>query len=1061
MKKIAFFLLMMLFMGTTMLHAQTKMISGKVTSAEDDMSIPGVSVAVKGTTIGTITNIDGEYELMVPEDASTLIFSFVGMKNTEVIFGSSTTVDVAMEPDVIGVEEVVVTAVGIQRQTKALGYSVSNLQADELTRAPRTDLVNSITGKVAGVSVNSSSGAAGASSYITIRGAASITGNNQPLFVVDGVPIQSGGGGGGVAGVATSKRTIDINPEDIESMTVLKGGAATALYGVRAANGVIIITSKSGKSQRGIKVGVSSSVTLSQISQVPDLNDQYAQGWDDWIEGYFASWGPKITDQTYARPDEWANAPYMWNPDGWIVPKDDPNATGEPVKVFDRYEFFQTGIKYNNNVNITGGDDKTSYYFSLGNLTEEGVIPNNKFMKTNVKLNMDTKLHRKLALSVGANYIKSGGDRIQQGSNTSGVMLGLLRTPPTFNNAAGWKFPDGTQRNYRNGGGYDNPYWTANENLYSDDVDRFIGHAALNYTPTEWLNISYRVGTDFYTTQVKDYFAIGSRTQPSGSNWETNNYNQIFNSDLLITATKQMGDFRLEGTLGHNLFQTYGHGVNGYANGLEIPEFYQLSNTAVQTTGSWTSKWRTAAIFGDIKVDYKDMLFLNVTGRNDWSTTMPEENLSSFYPSASLGFVFTELGIFEDQSVLSFGKLRGSYAITANIAGAYNTLTYYTQAGTGDGWTSGNDFPFLGYSGFTLSNGMGNNNLKHENMASFEIGADLRFFENRLGLDVAYFNNQNTDLLLSVPIASETGFTSSYQNAASMESVGWEIMLSATPVRTGDFEWNILANWTKMENNVLELAPGVENIFLGGFTDPQIRAVAGQPYRSVYGFDWYRDDAGNTVINDDPDDSYPDGFPMGNYVMQPLGQVNPDWTAAITNTFTYKGLSLTALIDIREGGLMWNGTKGALYYFGAHADTETREATDLFVWDGVKGHLDADGNVVSSGQANDQEVVKDVSWYLLGEGSGFTGPAIDFIESTSWVRLREVSLAYSLPKKLLANTFLDNVDVYFTGVNLWLKTDYTGIDPETNLQGSSNAQGMDYFNMPGTKSYTFGLRLNF
>lgn len=294
-----------------------------------------------------------------------------------------------------------------------------------------------------------------------------------------------------------------------------------------------------------------------------------------------------------------------------------------------------------------------------------------------------------------------------------------------------------------------------------------------------------------------------------------------------------------------------------------------------------------------------------------------------------------------------------------------------------------------------------------------------------------------------------------------MESVGWEIMFTATPIKTKDFSWDITANWTKIDNNVLELADGVENIFLGGFTDPQIRAVAGQPYRSVYGYDWYRDDAGNAIINDDPDDSYPDGFPMGNYVMQPLGGVNPDWTAAITNSFTYKGLTVTAMLDIREGGLMWNGTKGALYYFGAHADTETREATDKFVWEGVSGHLDGDGNVVSSGQTNDTEVVKDVNWYLLGEGSGFTGPAVDFIEDTSWIRLRELSVAYSLPKKLMDKTFLDNVDVYFTGVNLWLQTDYTGVDPETNLQGSSNAQGMDYFNMPGTKSYTFGLRLNF
>ncbi|MDX2432884.1 MAG: TonB-dependent receptor, partial [Bacteroides sp.] len=549
---------------------------------------------------------------------------------------------------------------------------------------------------------------------------------------------------------------------------------------------------------------------------------------------------------------------------------------------------------------------------------------------------------------------------------------------------------------------------------------------------------------------------------------------KIFNSDLLLNFHHSWGDFAASLTLGNNLFSTGQKTQYGDAIGLEIPGFYQLSNSADNTTGVTRWGYRTAAVFGDIQLSYRDMIFLGATGRNDWSTTMPEDNLSAFYPSVSLSFVFTELAALKGNSVLSFGKIRGSWAKTANIATPYNTTGYFYAAGAGDGWTNGVSFPYMGTTSFEVGYGLGNPDLRHESMASYEIGADLRFLNNRLGLDVSYFNNLNSDLLLSVPISESSGYGSVYMNAAEMESKGWEISLNAAIIQR-EFTWDLFANFTKMTNTVLSLAEGVESIFLGGFTVPQTRAVAGREYGSIYGNDWYRDPETNAVlINDDPSDAYPDGFPMTDErQMVPIGDVNPDWTANITNTFGYKGVRLTFMIDIKRGGSMYNGTGFAMNYFGVHERTVNREVyytpegtidfdqtpeENLVVFDGVYGSVNDDGTPNSSGVENVSPVVMGQSWFQ-GQGSNFGGgPSSASMEPADWIRLRELTLAYSFPTK---KKVLQFAELYFTGRNLLLSTPYSGIDPETNLQGAINGQGMDYFNMPGTKTYTIGLKLTF
>jgi len=1074
-KRLHGFLTLFLALVVQLSFAQVSSVTGTVTD-EDGMSVPGVNVIVKGTNTGAQTDFDGKYSVQAAS-GDVLVFSYVGFLTQQRVVGTNKTIDVTLAVDAAQLDEVVVTAIGISRSEKELGYNVQTVSAEEIGNKPNADIVNSLAGETSGVEIVSSSGSAGAATFITIRGSASITGNNQPLFIINGMPVASGGGSSGIGGVQTSSRSIDINPDDIATMSVLKGGAATALYGVRAANGAIIITTKTGKNLTERKMEFHSSVGFDVVSQLPELQTKFSQGQDgEWRSGGQYSYGPRISDLEYDGDTD-----YKWDPNGRLVPKG--TGAGIPAQAYDPYEFFQTGITTNNRFNIANGNDQGSYFFSISNFDQEGIIPNDTFERTTLRLNATTKISEKITFGADMAYTSSQANQIQKGSNTSGIMLGLLRTPPTFDNSAGYEFADGTQRNYRNDTGYDNPYWVANNIAFQDDIDRLTGSVNLTADVTDWFNISYNGGVDWYTRRYTDQFKIDSKGNPTGYYAESQSYNTIFNSDLLLNFKHEFtDDFSAKLTVGNNLYSTFSKGLFGDATGLEIPDFYQLSNSSNNTTSSYESEFRTAAVFGDLSFAFKEMLFLGFTGRNDWSTTMPEQNQSAFYPSASLSFVFTQLEALRGNSFLTFGKLRASAARTANIAQPYNTSSPFVAVSgdnnVGDGWTGPNggvNFPYQGLAGFKLSNGLGNPNLSHENQETWEVGADLRFFNNRLGLDLTYFENKNTDLLMNVPISDASGYGSVFLNAASMETTGIEISLRATPLRTEDFEWSFITNFTKIDNIVTGLAEGVDNVFLGGFVVPQVRAVVGQQYRSIFGNDWYRDDSGNVLINDDPTDNYRDGYPMAdNREMVPIGNFNPDWTANITNNITFKNVSLSFLFDIKSGGMMYNGTAFAMNNLGTAKRTEHREVTytpegtidfdatpaeNIVVMDGVYGRVDADGNPVSTGVTNVTPVVQDEDWFRKGAGSNFSGgPSVAAMEPADWVRLRNVTLSYDFPK-IVEN--VDNLQLYFTGRNLWIDTPYTGIDPETNLGGATNSQGMDYFNNPGTKTYLVGAKVSF
>ena len=1025
--------------------AQEKMISGTV--SDETGVLPGVNIILKGTTSGVQTDFDGKYSIKA-KSGDILVFSFIGMKTSERTVGASNSINVVMVSDNV-LDEIVVTALGASKEKRSLGYDVSTVSADRIKEGGETNIVNSLSGKASGVQITGSSGAAGASSYIKIRGNASLTGNNQPLFVIDGIPVTNEGGGGNVASVALSNRMVDINPDDIESVSILKGGAATASYGSRAANGVVLITTKAGKFNSNMKITLNTGIEISSVNKLPKTNLTYSQGRNGNYggnSGESGSWGPAISSLGFDSSGNITSDPLnmVAGTQGTVPSFNNPK------------NFFQNGVKRTIGASVSGGSENTKYFMSIGNLDEEGIVPLNTFKRNNISLNLTTDLNEKLTAGVSLKYANTKGRRIQQGSNTSGLMLGLLRTPPSFDNSNGatdptdqiaFLNPDGTQRNYRNGGGYDNPYWTINMSPYIDEVNRVIGNLNLNYKLTPQINLNYRGGVDFYSRYRNEFFAINSRTAPAGRIIEGFNDRKELDHNLFATFDYNLTeDLDLNATLGYNLNSRSFKGTTVQGDGLQIQSFNNIKNASTITALNTTpSEIRTAAAYVDATLGYKDYLYLTATGRLESASTFgANTDETFFYPSLSGSFVFSDA--FElNSDIISFGKLKASYAQIGNQPGFGVTETYFGLGGAVSGWTDGTTFPLNGVTSFTFGDVAGNSALKPEVLKNFEVGLDMKFINNRFGFEFTYYDNKSEDLILATPVAATSGITNTWINAGSMSNKGYELEFFADIIRKDDFKWTLSGTWTKNVNKVESLANGVDVISLpGGFNSANGRLVVGEAYGTLYGQKWERD-ANNNVLVDD------NGYPITAAATGIIGDPNPDWVAGITNSVTYKNFNLSFLFDIREGGDIWNGTKGALYFFGAHAD-QVPNRGDTFVYPGT---------VKSTGLPNTTPIINDRASYAGGPLSGFTGASEPFVEDGSWVRLRNINLTYRFEEKWLQNTFIDGLSFSLTGRNLALWTDYTGIDPETNLSGGTNSQGLDYFNMPNTKSYSFNIKATF
>lgn len=1057
MKKLAALMLLIpLFMGVSA-FGQSKTITGTVKSATDNEPLPGATVLVKGTTTGTVTDLDGKYVLVVPQDKDVLVFTFLGFKTHEETIGSRNVIDVSMEEDVLGLNEVVVTALGIPKEKLSLGITTQEVGGDRVASSGETNVIEGLSAKAAGLQIVSAAGTPGASSKIIIRGPSTFTNENQPLVVIDGVPIDNSTTSTvagdypfnpTLEGVSNSNRAIDINPDDIESINILKGPAAAALYGSRAGSGAIIITTKRGNKagDKAVHINFSSSVEMSQVNKLPEKQLDYAQGTgggglnaDGTVEpeGTYLTSDPGPDFIWNTDDDVSGGTPYSWGP---------LNSSQGITPVDNAKDFFQTGMTYNNNLAISGGTDRGSLRLSLGNSQDKGIIPNTEYNRTSVRVNSDINVYQNFRIAVDANYVTSGGTMAQNGSNLSGVMLSLMRAPSSYDLSAGYEYPSGDNRNYYFV--YDNPYWTVYNNPFTTNVNRLISNFSAIYTPWEWLNITYRVGADNYTDERKQVYAIGSNNPanaPGGQIEEnTVRYRQIY-SDLIATATHDISDdLSMDITIGNNLTDIDIDNLYARGRDLTIPDFYNLSNASDLYASQTTTQQRNAAIFADLGFDYKDIVFLNLTGRNEWSSTYGPNQGSAFFPSANVAFVFSEL--MNTNNIWSFGKLRFAYAQAGIEPQPYSANTYFIPPLYTDGFTDGYSFPYLGQSGFGYSqlNTLGNPDLKPERLTGTEVGLELKFWNGRIDLDADYYNQASSDILLVKPIASSSGFSYVYDNAGGMTNKGIELTLNADIIKKKDFTWNVGGNFSRNVNEVTQLADGVDEIEIeAGFGDPGAYVIVGQPYGLLYGSQWQYNENGDLLI--DPSS----GLPLFDTVSGVIGNPYPDWLMNINTALTWKGITISGLLDIRHGGDIWCGTIARMNRLGTSAMSGDR--TETYVIDGVIEQ--ADGSYTQ----NTIEVSPIDYWQsYMGDFAASSQAVYD----GGWVRLREAKISYAF--NLENKNVIKALTVSATGRNLWLKTDYPGVDPETTLTGAgSNISGFDWFNNPSTKSYLFTVSASF
>lgn len=1027
--------LCMFILSTSM--AQERSISGKITTATDGSSLPGATITVDGTTIGVISDIDGKYSITVPNNQSTLIFSFVGLESQKIKVLNQSKINVSLNESTIEMDELVVTAMGIKREAKALGYATSQVSSDEIFQSGEQNAIQALSAKASGIQVVSSSGVPGSSSKIIIRGSSSFTGNNQPLIIVDGVPIdnstiQTSAGDNpynkDLEGVDPSNGAIDINPSDIESVTILKGPAAAALYGVRAANGAIVYTTKRGAKGK-IKATYNYSLEVSEVNKLPEFQNTYAQGANgEFTTDTYASWGPKLSSMGI-----------------------EPTSNVE--------NFFQTGISHVHNFSVSGGTEKASIRVSIGNSQLEGIVPNTNYDRTTFRLTGDAEVFPGLNINGTAAYIQSGGNKAQKGSNLAGVTLSLFRTPVNFNlndpNEGGYETPEGEQRLYFPW--FDNPYWSSENNTFKNSQDRFMGNTGFNYN-YKWLTADYKLGVDFYTDSRKGIIAIGSNGGDAGDGLgevtENMKRNREIYSNFILSGTHTINDFKGNLSLGHNLNEQHYQNLFGRARVLSSPGFYNLSNGSDLYSFEEQFTTRTSALFFIADMEWKDMLFVNVTGRNEWASTLGTAKKDFFYPSVTGSFVFSE--IIPENEILTFGKVRMGWAIAGNNPSAYKytfeayrTSTYYEQPSVAAGMTGGLGWPYMGQNGFTQSAIMGNDELRPEMTRGLEVGLDLRFLKGRVFTDLTYYYQTTSDILVKRPIAATSGYQYIWENSGEMLNQGIELTLGVTPIKTNNFKWNLVGNFSRNVNEVLKLNdavdaegnPVVKEIEIeSAFTGFGSYAIVGQPYGALYSDMWLRDDAENMICDAE---GYPIIADNRGYVGNPF----PDWMANVRNTFQYKNISLSFLLDIREGGDLWGGTIARLNQIGRTAITADREGT--IIVDGVK----------EDGSVNNVAISKeDYYRYVLGDW----GPGENARYDGSWIRLRDLSLSYKYSTKGQIANYIKDLTFTATGRNLWLKTNYPGVDPETSLTGAgSNLNGFDYFNMPGTKSYLFSVKVNF
>lgn len=995
----------------------------------------GASVVVKGKTgAGTVTDIDGNFTLKNVKKGETLRITSLGMTPVEVVYNGSN-VKVTLKDDSKALDEVVVTALGIKRERKSLGYAIQDVKGDAILNSHENNVANALTGKIAGVQITRSSNGPGGSSKIQLRGNNSVTGLNQPLIVVDGVPMDNFTGADNNdywnPSADMGNGLSDINPEDIESMSVLKGASAAALYGSRAGNGVILITTKSGRQTKGLGITVTGTVSAESIFMKPDVQTTYGQG----TQGVYnstsgLSWGPRIEGQEYVRWD------------------------GQKVKMqsYDNLDnYYGTGTELQENVTLSQQYGKTSIYASMTNMNNKSMTPGAKLNRTNLMLRGVTSFGKNDAWTFDGKvqYIRNkANNRPVSGNNSNNSALGLFTFPTTLdirdfencideNNEMIWWNKDGN-----------NPYWMSKYSLSDDSRDRFLMNASLKYKVLSWLTAEIKAGTDMYTLEA-------TRRVYSGNSNVTTLYEQNINHfyennfSYLLTATKDNIFDKFGGTVtfGGNLMATKKTGMKGLASNLVIPNKFSLNNgeNKAEISETYTQK-KINSLYGTVGINYDGWAFLDATFRNDWSSALSKDNRSFFYPSVSASWLFGEM--FNKigkkmPSWFSFGKIRASYAEVGNDMDPYQLYNLYSTSPDSHGGITASS-----------SNTLYNKNVKNELIKSYEVGVELKFLNNRLGLDFAWYKSNATNQLMNLPVNSLSGYNYKKINAGDIQNTGIELMAYATPIRTKDFEWTINYNISHNNNTIKDLYDGVDRYQLGGYDNIRIYAIKGGKYGEIWGTKFLRVEdgqyKGQLLLTSD-------GLPQATSEMEKIGDQQATCNMGLTNSFSYKGWNLSFQIDARIGGEIFSGTNAMMQRSGTAAATAPGgKRVDDMVVAGV--YKDANGNYVQ----NTNKVTTQQYWNAVA-GTGNMGIGEANIYSASNIRLRNVSLGYNVPSSILAKTnFIQSLKAGFTVTNVFMiHSNMNGIDPESVFATSTNATGFEYAGIPTTRSFVFNVSIGF
>lgn len=1045
MRKIVFLLtgLLMIF---SVVFAQSRVVTGKVID-DTGTPVPFATITEANTTNVTTADANGNYTIRIQNNGRLIITSTGFQEQT--VSPSGTSANVSLIRQSQNLSEVVVTAVGIARTQRSLGYTTSLLKGEELTKARESNVVNSLAGKVSGVRITSQSGTPGGSSKIIIRGQSSFSdaSGGQPIFVIDGLPVDNSSQQlatapsavpQGTAGVDFGNRAGDINPDDIESINVLKGAAATALYGARAKNGAIIITTKRGR-KGASTVRFNSSVRFDTPLRLPEYQNEYAQGtYGVYSVNSTNGWGPKISEVQDLQFPNFMNQQTTLQ------------AYPDNVK-----DFYKTGGQYINSLAFEGGGDAGDFRLGYTNNYQTGIVEKESFLRNSLNLNAGRSFSDKFNVRTTLNYVSTiGKNRPIQSSNNSNSLFQIVqflpRTVDVHALRANYADPiTGAQINLTPSKTGNNPYWVINNNTSENNVERIYGNVVINYKPFSWLTLSDNFGTDLYNEFRKLVVRPGTAGALQGNFFQANIFNRTINNDFIASAesniTKDLA-FKVLG--GVNDFETYYRRDQSDAQQLTVDQLYTFSNAASITTTNTSNKKRIVGVFGEVDLSYKNYLYLTVTGRNDWSSTLPKQNNSYFYPSVSTSFVFSEL--MPSHTILSFGKLRASWANVGSDTDPYQLAFVYSAVSQAFAqYSQGSQFPFNGALGFTIPATIPNTTLKPQNQQSYEGGVDLRFLKNRIRVDFTYYNTKTSDQIIALALPQSTGFATKRLNAGSIKNEGIELTLGVRPLNLKSFTWDVDVNFSKNKQSIIDLPAEITQYTLASaYNGLQIRANNGEQL-GIWGSAYERDSSGNIVINSN------NGL-RRTVTDHRLGNLYPDWMMGINNTFNYKGINLSVLIDIRKGGVMYSGTVANLRTSGLVKETLLNR-DKIFIDQGVI--LDA-----SSGKYVPNNVpVQSMQDYWSQFGSNAAATEASIFDA-SYVKLREVALSYTLPTKWLGSQkFIKGLSIGFEGRNLWLiDAKVPHIDPEVNLFGTSSVgEGVEFYNMPSTKSLGFNLRANF